>query len=81
MDSIIVDTTYDPQADAGYISFDRIAPGEAARQILVEDEELGPFSVILDVDSHGKLLGIELLGVTQIVARPRLSANREGHKE
>lgn len=73
MRSIILDTTYDDTVDAGYISFDGIAPGEAARQIIVEDDQLGPLSVILDVDRDGKLLGIELLGVTRLIARPRLS--------
>ncbi|GAA4148237.1 DUF2283 domain-containing protein [Leifsonia shinshuensis] len=72
MRSMILTTTYDDKADAAYIAFDEIASGEAVRQIIVDDEELGPLSVILDVDRNGKLLGIELLDVTRVVARPRL---------
>lgn len=70
-----LDTTYDDEADAGYIAFDEIAPGEVVHQVIVDDVRLGPMSVILDLDDNGKLLGIELLDVTRVVARPRFASN------
>ena len=73
MRTLVLTGTYDEEVDAGYIAFDEIASGEAVRQVIVEDEALGPLSVILDVDSSGKLLGIELLCVTSLVARPRFT--------
>jgi uncharacterized protein YuzE len=69
--SLKLDTTYDADTDAAYIAFDNVADGEAVRQIVVGDKRLGRFNVILDVDEHDKLLGIELLDVSAIVARPR----------
>ncbi len=73
MRSLLLDTTDDSSVDAGYIAFDEIAPGEAVRQVIVEDKQLGQMSVILDLDSNGRVLGIELLGVTTLVARPRFA--------
>lgn len=72
MKSLAVDTTYDEDVDAGYIYFDSIAPGEAVRQVVVAAEGLPTLSVILDLDSDNKLLGIELLGVKKFVARARI---------
>jgi uncharacterized protein YuzE len=42
-------------------------------KIIVEDARLGPLSIILDLDGNGKLLGIELLDVSRLVARPRFT--------
>ena len=73
MRSFVLDSTYDDEVDAGYIAFDEIAPGEAVTQVIVENDAIGPLSVVLDLDANGKLLGIELLGVTALVARPRIT--------
>ena len=75
MRRLILNTTYDDEADAGYIAFDEISPGEAVHQVIVDDVKLGSMSLILDLDDNGKLLGIELLDVTRIVARPRFASN------
>ncbi|UFN49136.1 DUF2283 domain-containing protein [Roseomonas sp. OT10] len=48
-------TTYDPAADALYVSLAPIAPGAVA-----ETREVAP-GVFLDFDAEGKLLGMEVL--------------------
>ena len=54
----MTDMTYDPEADAVYI---RIGQGKFDRT-----EEAGPF--IYDVDADGRILGIEILFVSQTLA-------------
>ncbi|NJA59455.1 DUF2283 domain-containing protein [Streptomyces sp. NEAU-H3] len=57
---------YDASADIAYIYLvDRIAPGETVRQVPAEDN-----TAILDYDSDGRLLGIELFS-----ARRRLHSD------
>ena len=52
------DMTYDPEADAIYMYMSR---GEVDRT-----EEAGPF--IYDVDAEGRVLGIEILDATKVLA-------------
>jgi uncharacterized protein YuzE len=54
----MIDMTYDPDADALYIFLGR---GEIARQ-----EEVGPF--ICDVDADGRVLGVEILSASKVLA-------------
>lgn len=54
----MIDMTYDPEADAAYIY---LARGKSART-----EEAGPF--IYDVDAQGRVLGIEILSCTKVLA-------------
>jgi uncharacterized protein YuzE len=54
----MTDITYDPEADAVYITFGR---GTVDRT-----EETGPF--IYDVDGEGHILGIEILSASKILA-------------
>lgn len=54
----MIDMTYDPDADAVYILLGR---GEIDRQ-----EEAGPF--VYDVDAAGRVLGIEILSATKVLA-------------
>ena len=54
----MTDITYDPEADAVYITIGR---GEFNRT-----EETGPF--IYDVDAHGHILGIEILSASKVLA-------------
>lgn len=54
----MTDMTYDRQADAVYIAVGR---GEIARQ-----EEAGPF--IYDVDAQGRVIGIEVLSASKVLA-------------
>lgn len=69
MQSLRVSATYDDEVDAGYVQFGPIQPGEAVRQESVWSDSSGG-QMILDFDREGRLLGIELLGVTQFIARP-----------
>jgi uncharacterized protein YuzE len=54
----MTDMTYDPEADAVYI---RVGRGEIDRQ-----EEAGPF--IYDVDADGRVIGIEILSASRVLA-------------
>jgi len=54
----MTDTTYDAEADAVYIAVGR---GKVERT-----EEAGPF--IYDVDADGRVLGIEILSATKVLA-------------
>ena len=54
----MTDMTYDPDADAVYIHLGR---GKIERQ-----EEAGPF--IYDVDAEGRVLGIEILTASKLLA-------------
>jgi uncharacterized protein YuzE len=54
----MTDMTYDPGADAIYIY---LGAGEIERQ-----EEAGPF--IYDVDTEGRIVGIEILSASKVLA-------------
>jgi uncharacterized protein YuzE len=54
----MIDMTYDPEADAAYIYL--------ARGSIDHQEEHGPF--IIDVDSDGRVLGIEILSASKVLA-------------
>lgn len=54
----MIDVTYDPEADAAYI---RLATGKVA-----ETDEAGPF--IYDTDAEGRVLGIEILHASKVLA-------------
>jgi len=55
--------TYDPDADAAYIRVvDPIEPGAAITQVSLRPDESIHADFILDFDSEGSLLGIEILG-------------------
>jgi uncharacterized protein YuzE len=54
----MIDMTYDPEADAVYIYVGR---GKIDRQ-----EEAGPF--IYDVDVDGRIIGIEILSASKVLA-------------
>jgi len=47
--------TFDKEADAAYIYFKDISPGEVAKTISLNE------SINIDLDSEGKTLGIEIL--------------------
>ncbi|WP_269716489.1 DUF2283 domain-containing protein [Caulobacter sp. NIBR2454] len=55
----MTDQTYDPQADAAYL---RLAKGD-----VVESAEVSP-GVVLDYDAEGRILGIEIIGASKVVA-------------
>jgi uncharacterized protein YuzE len=54
----MIDMTYDPEADAAYIYLGR---GKVAAT-----KEQGPF--IYDVDASGRILGIEILSASKVLA-------------
>lgn len=56
----------DPEVDAAYITLQPISDGEAVRQIVVDDARLHG-EVVLDLDAHGRLLGIELIGYRSLL--------------
>lgn len=57
----------DDEVDAAYVELQPIAPGAATTQILVDDARLAG-DLILDLDSSGRLLGIEFLGYQSLLA-------------
>jgi uncharacterized protein YuzE len=70
----MIDMTYDPEADTAYIYLGR---GKVA-----ETREEGPF--LYDVDAPGKILGIEILSASRVLApgdwtKSRLPGNSAGH--
>ena len=59
--------TYDPQADAIGIYF---KPDSAE---YVESEEVAP-GLVLDFDAGGRVIGVEILGVSRLLAERVLAA-------
>ncbi|APT93154.1 hypothetical protein CPHO_09930 [Corynebacterium phocae] len=57
--------TYDGEADAAYITLaEESAPSESAQQVAFIDTPNGQTQLILDVDSEGYLIGIEILAAS-----------------
>jgi uncharacterized protein YuzE len=54
----MIDMTYDPEADAVYMYL--------SRGKVDHTEEAGPF--IYDVDAEGRVLGIEILSASEVLA-------------
>lgn len=60
--------TYDSEANAAYIQLvTRIAPGEASEQVDEIETPGGKGEIILDFDSSGRLLGIEVLNAQDVL--------------
>lgn len=51
---------WDREANAAYIGFRKIGPGEAVTQLEVPDKD-GTTAAVLDFSADGELLGVELL--------------------
>jgi uncharacterized protein YuzE len=60
-------TSYDPQADAMFIWFGPEGIKSA------ETEEVAP-GIMLDFDSDGRVIGVEVLGVSERMLRPKATA-------
>jgi uncharacterized protein YuzE len=60
--------SWDREANAAYIGFREIRPGEAAKQLEVTDKD-GTTAAVLDFDADGELLGIELLDAERQLPR------------
>jgi uncharacterized protein YuzE len=54
----MIDVTYDPEADAVYLY--------VGRAKIDHQQEAGPF--ILDVDADGRVIGIEILSASKVLA-------------
>ena len=68
--------SYDPEVDAAYITVvDQIGNGEAVEQVIVPRDETNA-EFILDFDSEGSLLGIEVLAARSGL-RPETIAHAE----
>jgi uncharacterized protein YuzE len=66
--------TYDPQADAAYISLrDPIGDGESKRQVVCDDGGIAG-DIILDFDKEGVLLGIEVLRARRLLPKELLDS-------
>lgn len=70
-----IEMTYDPEADALYIKLSEDRP--------VEGADAGPF--VLDYNADNKVVGLELLSASQVLApgdwskAPRPAAGKNGH--
>jgi uncharacterized protein YuzE len=60
----MIRTSYDPETDAMFVWF---GPEDTKS---AETEEVAP-GVMLDFDSEGRVIGIEILGVSQRMAQPK----------
>lgn len=64
---------YDPDADAAYLSLvPSIGAGQVARTLLV-DNGAEQWTVNIDVDAEGRILGLEVLGASRYLPRDLLS--------
>jgi uncharacterized protein YuzE len=59
--------TYDPAVNAAYIYLREIEPGGSRRTISVNGPDLTTGSVVLDFDSEGRLIGIEVLEADRLL--------------
>jgi uncharacterized protein YuzE len=62
--------TRDTRANAAYIYLTPIGPGDSARQIAVD---LPRGTMILDLNSRGRLIGIEILNASAVLPESVLS--------
>jgi len=61
-----IETTYDRQVDAAYISLKKVGPGGVANTYTCDIEQVGGM-INLDFDRSGQLVGIEILGATALL--------------
>ncbi len=67
--------TYDAAANAAYLSLvENVDAGESVSQVVVEDPRLRG-EIILDLDKAGFLLGVEVLGATDLLRSDTLTSN------
>lgn len=65
--------TYDSEANAAYLYLvDGIASGAAVENVVVEREGRG--DIVLDFDANGYLLGVEIIGVDELLDPSVLAA-------
>lgn len=59
--------TYDPRADAAYVRLADFQPGAATTQIFVEGIP-SPADIVLDFNSAGQLVGVEVVGARSVLS-------------
>ena len=65
--------TFDPKADAAYVRFANLEPGDAVTQVIVEGIP-SPTDIVLDFGIDGQLLGVEIIGARAVLS-PELLAS------
>ena len=65
--------TYDNEVDAAYVYIEDHIPAGAAVTTHVCDTDLAAGSIHLDLDSDGRLLGIEILGASRVLPKKALA--------
>jgi uncharacterized protein YuzE len=64
----IMRVTYDSEANAAYVELgDDVAGGTAVENVVVERPGRG--DIVLDFDADGRLLGVEVIGATQLLRK------------
>jgi uncharacterized protein YuzE len=64
--------TYDSEANGAYLEIEDIADGTAVENLVVERPGRG--DIVLDFDANGHLLGVEIIGATELLPAPVLDA-------
>jgi uncharacterized protein YuzE len=65
--------TYDSEANAAYFGVeDNVAEGSAVENVVIERPGRG--DIVLDFDADGHLLGIEVIGATELLCAAVLAA-------
>lgn len=59
---------HDPHVDAAYLHLaESVSEGEAITQVTVQPPREGHGELVLDFDRQGRLVGIEVLGVSTLL--------------
>ena len=64
--------TFDDEANAAYLELDVGAEGSAVENVVVERSGRG--DIVLDFDGDGHLLGVEIIGATELLRTTALEA-------
>ena len=67
-----VQAEYDDGSDSAHIAFDPILDGEVTQNIVIDDPRLQDGEIVVDLDSNGHVLGIEVIGVRAVISRPHI---------
>lgn len=64
--------TYEDEANAAYLELEDIVDGTAVENVVVERPGRG--DIVLDFDTDGRLLGVEIVGATALLRTTALDA-------
>ena len=68
-------TTYDPVANAAYVYFTPATAPRTVSRSAVVDLDFDQAALIADLDSAGRIVGLELLGVSRLLPASSLSVD------